>query len=60
MASDDDGCRQLLVHPTVWDWLVETLDSRGIGLTGPVKFSEDDLPTYVMTPKGGVVSGNGG
>jgi hypothetical protein len=46
----DDAVRQLLVHPVIWPDLVEWLDRRGIdvGLMPPV---EDDLPTYVMTPR---------
>ena len=46
----DDAVRQLLVHPVVWPDLVEWLSGRGIalGLMPPV---EDDLPTYVMTPR---------
>lgn len=41
---------QVLVHGAVWDDLKAWLSSRGIALSGPVRFSEDDLPTYVMTP----------
>lgn len=46
----DDEVRQLLVHPVIWPDLVEWLDRRGIdvGLMPPI---EDDLPTYVMTPR---------
>lgn len=46
----DDVVRQLLVHPVVWPDLVAWLNRRGIdvGLMPPV---EDDLPTYVMTPR---------
>ncbi|HEY5834915.1 hypothetical protein [Streptomyces sp.] len=46
----DDEVRQLLVHPVVWPDLVAWLDRRGIdvGLMPP---AEDDLPTYVMTPR---------
>lgn len=47
----DDEVRQLLVHPSVWPDLVAWLAGRGInvGLMPPV---EDELPTYVMTPRG--------
>jgi hypothetical protein len=45
----DDEVRQLLVHPVVWPHLHSWLTARGIGLSRQ-QFSDDDLPTYVMTP----------
>lgn len=45
----DDEVRQLLVHPVVWPHLTSWLAARGIALS-PQQFSDDDLPTYVMTP----------
>lgn len=42
---------QVLVHGAVWEDFRAWLDARGIELCPPVRFSEDDLPTYVMTPK---------
>lgn len=45
----NDEVRQLLVHPAVWPHLVSWLTARGIDLS-PTQFSDDDLPTYVMTP----------
>lgn len=42
---------QVLVHGAVWDDFNAWLARRGIELTGPAQFSEDDMPTYVMTPK---------
>lgn len=42
---------QVLVHGAVWDDFNEWLSRRGIELSVPVKFTEDDMPTYVMTPK---------
>lgn len=44
-----DEVRQLLVHPVVWPHLTSWLAARGIALAQH-QFSEDDLPTYVMTP----------
>lgn len=48
----DDEVRQLLVHPVVWPHLTSWLAARGIDLS-PQQFSDDDLPTYVMTPGAG-------
>ena len=45
----DDEVRQLLVHPVVWPHLTSWLAARGVALSRQ-QFSEDDLPTYVMTP----------
>lgn len=42
---------QVLVHGAVWDDFKEWLGRRGIELMPPVRFSPDDMPTYVMTPK---------
>lgn len=44
-----DEVRQLLVHPVVWQPLTSWLAARGIALSQQ-QFSDDDLPTYVMTP----------
>jgi len=43
-----DEVRQLLVHPAVWPYLEAWLAARSITLSRQ-QFSEDDLPTYVMT-----------
>lgn len=48
----DDEVRQLLVHPVVWPHLTSWLAARGIDLSKQ-QFSDDDLPTYVMTPGAG-------
>lgn len=45
-----DEVRQLLVHPAVWPHLQSWLAARGVALSPPQQFSDDDLPTYVMTP----------
>lgn len=42
---------QVLIHEAVWPQFREWLDERGIVLSEPQQFSEDDLPTYVMIPK---------
>jgi hypothetical protein len=44
-----DEVRQLLVHPVVWPHLTSWLKARQIELSR-MQSSEDDLPTYVMTP----------
>lgn len=44
-----DEVRQVLVHPVVWPHLTSWLAARGVALSQQ-QFSEDDLPTYVMTP----------
>ncbi|HEY9408462.1 MAG TPA: hypothetical protein VIP77_02680 [Jiangellaceae bacterium] len=44
-----DEVRQLLVHPVVWPHLTSWLYARQIELSR-IQSSEDDLPTYVMTP----------
>lgn len=47
--TTDDEVRQLLVHPVVWPHLTSWLKARNIELSAQ-QFSDDDLPTYVMTP----------
>jgi hypothetical protein len=42
---------QVLVHGAVWGDFKSWLDGRGIKLSPPTRFSEGDLPTYVMQPK---------
>lgn len=48
MTEPTDEVRQLLVHPAVWPHLEAWLAVRNITLSRQ-QFSEDDLPTYVMT-----------
>jgi hypothetical protein len=48
MTQPADEVRQLLVHPAVWPHLEQWLAARNITLSRQ-QFSEDDLPTYVMT-----------
>lgn len=43
--------RQLLVHPAVWTRLEAWLGAQGIELANISSALEDDLPTYVMTPR---------
>jgi hypothetical protein len=43
-----DEVRQLLVHPAVWPHLEVWLAAHNITVS-PQQFSDDDLPTYVMT-----------
>jgi len=50
--TENDEVRQLLVHPAVWPHLVSWLTARGVDLS-QTQFSDDDLPTYVMTPGAG-------
>lgn len=46
----DNEVRQLLVHPVVWPDLMVWLKARSISVHRTT-FSEDDLPTYVMSPE---------
>lgn len=48
--SDDGNVYQVLVHGAMWEDFNAWLHARGVELAPPVKFSEDDLPTYVMRP----------
>ncbi|MGW8679591.1 hypothetical protein ACWGNN_00730 [Streptomyces sp. NPDC055817] len=41
--------RQLLVHPAVWPHLESWLASRNITVS-PMRISDDDVPTFVMSP----------
>lgn len=40
---------QVLVHGAVWGDFNRWLAARGIHLSEPMQFADDDLPTYIMT-----------
>jgi len=47
----DTEVRQLVVHPTVWPYLTAWLDARSIDVNLMTPASDDDLATYVMSPR---------
>ncbi len=53
-AEPFGGVKQLVVNPHAWAGLVAWLESRGFMVVPlPAEHQdEDDLPTYVMFPKG--------